>query len=114
MVMGIHGANGFSSCPYCVLKKDCWLHCASDPEYSIEDDLRDPQNLQKRKGMDACRANTGSSCVSVSHGVLRSSLLENLVHHRNIYINELNVFLRIWDCVFEYLIAFVEVWEIER
>ncbi len=114
MALGIHAAHGHFSCPYCVLKKDQWLLCADDKSYVNADDLRDPRKMRGRTGSGPCPSHTASSCASSDHGVKQSNLLENLVDLRDVFIDELHLFLRLWDCVEEYLIAYVEHWEIEK
>ena len=114
MALGIHAANGQFSCPYCVLKKEYWVSSVDNVEYIAADDLRNPKDLRKRVGQGACLAHTGTTCGASSHGVTKSSILHEVVDHQDVFVDELHLFLRLWDCVIEYLIVFVEHWEIVR
>ena len=74
MILGMKAANAHFSCPYCVLKKDKWLSCAQNTEYSVENDLRDPARMSQRIGQGACPAHSGITCGNSPHGVESTNL----------------------------------------
>ena len=115
MALGIHAANGKFSCPYCVLKKDFWIKSLEYSTMTLAENLRSPHDLSKRRGQDCCPAHpTIQACRASTHGADKSNLLEGIVDMNNVFIDELHLFLRLWDAALDYILAYCEHYSIER
>ena len=112
LILGLKAAQAHYSCPYCVLHKKYWLASSSMDNFCIRDNFRDPSQLSRRIGSGACPAHSGTTCQSSPHDAVNTNLLHGLLTLKDVFMDELHFFLRIWDCVLEYLIAFAELWEI--
>lgn len=115
LVLGLQSANGKFSCPYCVLHKDHWVKCLYNRDYDLRNEERSPTNLARRIGGGHCYVHASDQiCAASTHGKVRENLLDGLIEPSNIFIDELHLFLRLWDLTIFYLLAFCEHYSLEK
>ena len=115
LTLGIHAANGKFSCPFCVLKKDFWLKFLEPCDEENSKNLRRSSDLRKRRGAGPCPAHTSmQTCGASAHGAEKENLIAGLIEQENIFIDELHLFLRLWDLAMDYLLSYCENYSIER
>ena len=115
MILGLKAAQAKFSCPYCVLHKDHWVKKLDKSNFDIRDELRSPIDLSRRTGGGNCpHHNSPQACKSSAHGVKSENLLQGLVDLKDIFIDELHLFLRLWDLLRNYILAFCEQYELQR
>jgi hypothetical protein len=99
------GAIGTFSCPFCFVPNTMWgaVHAG---KLSASDHLRESFTLMSRP-VHNCPKHP-QRCKGDSHGCEKENLLMGLFELEDVFLDELHLFLRLWDLLLNILLGYVE------
>jgi hypothetical protein len=127
-VLGMKGANGSMSCPFCMLSKSQWA-LAMFPKFQIDPhsfarkSLEELFILKDAESMHCSDHQTAKSCKTSgmkgcgAHGQKkgRKNLLEGLdITLKDIVLDELHMFMRLFEHLLDRLLYYIEVFDLEE
>jgi hypothetical protein len=104
-VMGMTGATGLFCCPFCFVPNSMWPNIYAG-KICADDYLRQSFALLSRP-VSNCPQHP-ARCRGDSHGCVKPNLLEGIFELEDIYLDELHLFLRLWDLLLNILLGYVE------
>jgi hypothetical protein len=104
-VLGMSGAIGTFSCPFCFVPNTMWgaVHAQ---KLSASDHLRESFMLMSRPTHNCPKHPL--RCKGDPHGCERENLLMGLFELEDVFLDELHLFLRLWDLLLNILLGYVE------
>lgn len=129
-ILGMKGANGRMSCPFCMLKKDHWAYAMFPEKFGIGAHSYARKSLQElfiykqsdvmhcsqHANAKTCRT-AGGKTECEAHGKKkgRSNLLKFLgVSLEDIVLDELHMFMRLFEHLLDRLLYYLEVHDLEE
>jgi len=105
--LGLCAASGQFSCPFCVVPHTHWndIYEGNKSVSGYERVSMDDMNMWKGS---ACLLHE-DGCGKKKHGKDRENLLQGLFDFEHIIIDELHLFLRLWDVMLDILLSYVEL-----
>ena len=104
-VLGMIGATETFFCPFCFIPNTMWVDVYAK-RLSANDHLR-----KSLLTLSHCTPNClqhPSKCRGYTHGCERDNLLMGLVELEDIFLDELHLFLYLWDLILNILLDYVE------
>ena len=129
-ILGMKGANGTMSCPFCMLKKDQWAFAMFPNKFQIDShsyarkSLKELYVLKKSDTVHCMHHSNAKTCRTAgekmeceAHGKKkgRKNLLENLgITLQDIVLDELHMFMRLFEHLLDRLLYYLEVHDLEE
>jgi len=116
-IMGLIGASGDQSCPFCLVPKSMWeqipfglIDCSQYLRHSMK------KLNQMRNESIPCLKHTSSLqyCKGANHGIKEKNLIEDLFELEDIVIDELHLFIRLFDSILHQLLCYIEAFDLEN
>jgi hypothetical protein len=120
LMLGMCGASGTCSCPFCLLPSSLWPDAISGKVDSKRYLRKSVTELGKfRNPEEGCPVHSSTeACLknskTMDHGIKRKNLLAGLVEMDDIIIDELHFFLREFDLLENVLLRAIETFELEE
>jgi hypothetical protein len=109
-VLGMTCAMGTFSCPFCFVPNTMWGAVYAG-KLSSDDYLRE-SFLMMSRCVPHCPKHL-NRCKGDSHGCEKENLLIGLFELEDVFLDELHLFLRLWDLLLNILLGYIEPWGCE-
>jgi hypothetical protein len=103
--LGMSGATALFCCPFCFVPNSMWPNVYAG-KLDVNEYLRKSFGLLSRS-IPNCPLHP-QKCKGKNHGCEKPNLLEGLFELCDIYLDELHLFLRLWDLLLNILLGYVE------
>jgi hypothetical protein len=129
-ILGMKGANGSMSCPFCMLRKDQWAFALFPEKFHIDvqsyarkslDELfvlkdSDAMHCKQHSSAKTCKS-AGGKMDCEPHGKKKGgkNLLQSLgITLQDIVLDELHMFMRLFEHLLDRLLYYIEVFDLEE
>ena len=129
-ILGMKGANGSMSCPFCMLKKDQWAYAMFPEKFGIDVQSFARMSLEelyimKQSDVMHCTQHTNAKTCKTAGGKMeceahgkkkgRNNLLKALgISLEDIVLDELHMFMRLFKHLLDRLLYYIEAHDLEE